>query len=209
MSKFSRIIMFLSSYIPLYIILFILNINVKGIFSSMKYFYFNGLSLKHIYYILTTWNLSDLLEFLLLTLTVVSYVLLKRVIKISRMFSESIYLEEMCEKNNVLLDYLLVYIVSFVNSSFSDFSKNDIRSFLAFIIMFLTLGYLYIVNKMFYINPVLHLKFHFNIYSVKTNSSSIIILSKKTEFEFKKILKQKVSLYHVDSNIYILDKDKS
>jgi hypothetical protein len=82
--------------------------------------------------------------------------------------------------NEVSLEYIVTYIIPFLDINFA--KPNEL---LALLFLFMTIGYIYVRSDLFFINPVLNL-FGFNVYKVRTRSASVILISKKNKNQLRK-----------------------
>ena len=103
-------------------------------------------------------------------------------------------------KNDQVLSYLVSYLLPFIGF---DLTKGN--EFIALIIIFLTIGVLYIKADLIYINPLLML-FGFNIYEAQfTNESKRILISRKNVNEIK-ILKN-IKFYELEDRSIIIENE--
>lgn len=103
-------------------------------------------------------------------------------------------------KNDQVLGYLVSYLLPFIG-----FNLTAGNEFIALIIIFLTIGVLYIKADIIYINPLL-LLFGFNIYEAQfTNESKRILISKKNVNEIR--LLKNISFYELEDRNIIIEKD--
>jgi hypothetical protein len=75
--------------------------------------------------------------------------------------------------NDMSLEYIITYIFPLLFLNYSDWNV-----LLALIVIFLTIGYIYIRSDLIYMNPVLNL-LGYNIYKSQTVEGSIIVISKR------------------------------
>lgn len=148
-----RYMLFLSSYLPLFIILFLMNIN----------------------------NLL-LCLFIWLTMTVTLLTLkmyLDKPLKASPNFP--IKLDKVNSKGSEALNYIVTYIIPFISFN-SNITNSDgdfnIPTIFAFLVLFLVIGYLYMHNNLYHINPVLSLFYDINI-AQGENGENLIVVSEK------------------------------
>lgn len=200
-TKFSKWILFISSYIPLYIIFIVSNgFDIYNVYEKIK-------NLKN-------YNLCMLMDnvqvntFLIITFTgliIISSILLKIIFWRSSFSSNFEKISEIEINNNSINDYILVYILPFIS-----IQSNDFKQLTIFLLVFITIGVISVKNDLVYINPVLYL-FKYNIYIVKieSNRSSSILITKYTVLELKEngiyeneIINIRIS--KISSNIYYL-----
>ncbi|MEM3504431.1 MAG: hypothetical protein QXS81_05085 [Candidatus Micrarchaeaceae archaeon] len=77
--------------------------------------------------------------------------------------------------NDMSLEYIIAYIFPLLFLNYTDWSV-----FLALLVIFLTIGYIYIRSDLIYMNPILSL-FGYNIYKAQTNEGGIVIISKRED----------------------------
>lgn len=200
-TKFSKWILFISSYIPLYIIFIVSNgFDIYNVYEKIK-------NLKN-------YNLCMLMDnvqvnaFLIITFTgliIISSILLKIIFWRSSFSSNFEKISEIEINNNSINDYILVYILPFISVQ-----SNDFKQLTIFLLVFITIGVISVKNDLVYINPVLYL-FKYNIYivKIKSNRSSSILITKYTVLELKEngiyeneIINIRIS--KISSNIYYL-----
>lgn len=103
-------------------------------------------------------------------------------------------------KNDQVLSYLVSYLLPFIG-----FDLTQSNEFVALIIIFLTIGVLYIKADLIYINPLL-LLFGFNIYEVQfINGSKRILISRKNVNEIK--LLKNIKFYELEDRSIIIEND--
>lgn len=179
-TKFSKWILYLSSYIPLYII-FIIS-NFFDIYRNYELLKSDGQYNLKILISLSKVNI--ILIILFISITLISLILLIIVIKVVGRSSEYINLYEIKKNNKSINEYILVYILPFITVQ-----TNDYKELTIFMLVFLLIGILAVKNDLVYINPILYIM-KFNIYSFKENNNSLeeaILISKYTLVEIKNI----------------------
>ncbi|EPZ54754.1 hypothetical protein H477_3895 [[Clostridium] sordellii ATCC 9714] len=168
MKKSVKWLLFISSYIPLFIILIFTNIDFKSTYNFIQYILTNRCE-----FILKNIKFQDIYLWILIILCITCLVLVKIVIIQSRGFEDNKKIIDIEPNNNSILEYFVTYLLTLSSSGFS-FKEVFIFWFILYII-----GHLYIKNNQFHINPTLCLLFKYNIYKVKTeNSKECFILSK-------------------------------
>lgn len=204
MKKTVKWILFISSYIPLFIILIIQNIDIK---KSLIFFkaIFRGNATKFI----KTSSFEDVYLWVLVFISIFSIITLIVLIKQTNGFSKKRKITHIETNNDSILEYFVTYLLALSNSSF------DLRDVVIFWIILLIIGSLYIKNNMFFINPTLHLLFKYNIYKVSydsslnevTNSNNGFVLTKLDEYQFNSYIDKKIELTTLEegfnSTIYI------
>ncbi len=169
--------LFVSSYIPLYILLIIKNIleriTDKGRFVNI----FSRLQNVKIFDEVNDWAIC-----ILLFTTVVSGTYLKVIIKKSGGNKKYKVIDVSDETGNIYFTYISIYLLSCMG-----LTLNSIVDCFVFLFVMLVVGYIYISNNMMYMNPVINLM-GYKVYdcvldSVNTNDKeirSIVVMSKKT-----------------------------
>lgn len=170
-----KIILFVSSYIPLYILMILKNIierctdggrllNIENKMKNMVLFD----------------EVNDWAILIIGSLTVISYIYLKR--KIKNTYADVYYkVEEVSdETSNNYFNYISVYLLSCLG-----LSLNNIVDIFVFVFLMVIVGYIYISNDMIYLNPTLNMM-KFKVYSVilyaETTGDTVnsIVIAKKT-----------------------------
>lgn len=166
-----KIILFISSYIPLYILMVLKNLlercTDKGRFLNLEY------KLKNI---VLFDEINDWAIVIISVLTVFSLIYLKK--KIGNTYGEVYYKIHKVsdETSNNYFNYISVYLLSCLG-----LSLNNIVDVFIFVFLMILVGYIYIANDMIYLNPTLNMM-KYNVYSVElvaeatdTVVSSIVI----------------------------------
>ncbi|MDO6353571.1 hypothetical protein Q3V94_00540 [Caloramator sp. CAR-1] len=204
MSKLGKLILFLSSIVPMFIFLIILNINLSNLRDFILKFT-NVKKISDLYFIFVQPYFSCLIIILLMILSFIILFLLFIVLKANLGYKMNEKIISIRENNTIeILNFYIIYIFTFVNSIFSDFSKANIQSLLVFTLLLIFIAFFFIKNNLIYINPTLYLLFKYNIYLVNNEKEeTIIILSKITHKEMKKNEGTILSLHHIVNGIYI------
>lgn len=210
-----RVILFTSSYVPMYLIILIQNGAVllgkayrlleklqgewKGIFKDVE------LIKSIVKVILCTPELYIFIGFLILT--VLSLVLLHKIIKEFSEFegeSFSVRVKETKNENyQYVITYFSVYIFPFITINLASFV-----GILQFLILWMLIGYVYVKNNLIYVNPVLNIIYKCNIYECdmiyydgeKEKNFNAILLSQKDE---NKIKGKKINIVKESGNLYL------
>ncbi|WLR41843.1 hypothetical protein LC087_13465 [Bacillus carboniphilus] len=155
-----RYMLFLSSYLPLFIILFLMNIN-------------NLLLCLFIWMIITV-----------TILTLKMY--LDKPLKATPNFP--IKLDMVYSKGSEALNYIVTYIIPFISFN-SNITNSDgdfnIPTIFAFLVLFLVIGYLYMHNNLYHINPVLSLFYDINIAHGENGENLIVVSEKRKDVPLK------------------------
>ncbi|EIA17473.1 TPA: hypothetical protein K8N36_000895 [Clostridium perfringens] len=198
MRTLGKIIMFLSSYAPLYIFIITLNFNLSEIKNSL--YKLSDISLI---------NQNDVILYIMILLVIVPNVILKKMLNDTKEYSETIKVINIEEADDKILDYILAYIVTFMTTNYVDFKNSDSKIIFTGLLIQVLLGYLYCRANMFYINPVLNIIYGYHIFVANTENKTIIILSKKQEnvLELKKEIYEssykRIKLNCFSNGIYI------
>lgn len=159
----TKLCLFLSSYVPLFIILAIELHSQKPHISSIELFSRTGLEAPlSVYSIL----------FLAFSLSLVGF-LTFLIIHHSGHKRQYIRCESFQQRNELLSSYLLVYVFVFVGLNFS-----EVTDWLIFGVFFAMLAVLQMRSEMLHINPLLGVA-GFRIYEVKSENQTVLIISKK------------------------------
>jgi len=155
---FRRVMLFVSSYIPLYILLILKNIverikTISGFFLQLKSATFFD-------------EINDYALVILLLMSVVSVIYLFRLTK----KTDDSHLYEVEKINDqtgtVYFNYISVYLLSCIG-----LSLNSMADVFVLVFLMLLIGFIYVSNRMTYMNPVLQL-FQYRIYEGTLFSSS-------------------------------------
>lgn len=200
-TKFSKWILFITSYIPLFLI-FILS-NCFDIYN--KYISLKDSNKFNLHVLFKHIKINFYLIVIFLILIIISLCLLKIILKRASSgsnFENILFIE--IDKNSIA-NYILVYILPFIN-----IQSNDLKQLSIFFIVFITIGSISVKYDTFYINPILYL-FKYNIYSIKINSNldNSILITKYTVLELKEKGNFKneiinIRLSKISNNIYYL-----
>ena len=166
--------LFVSSYIPLYVLLIIKNILERCTTDGEITVTLNQLKTAHYFD-----EVNDYAIVVLLLLSIISFVYLKNITKKSGglYYYEVIGIED--QTGNVYFNYISIYLLSCMG-----LTLNSIVDVFVLMFLMLIVGYIYISNHMTYMNPVLQF-LGFKIYegNIKSESTgkmlhSIIIVNK-------------------------------
>lgn len=154
---------FLSSYIPLFLILALKHYSVKVVFPTRLFGHhlsqYAGLKIPA-------------LTIFWLILSVIAYWLLKLVFRV-RLAREPIpkKITRVSSRNDAVTNYLLVYIFPFVVLDYT-----QVVNWIAFIAIFIVIGIIQVRSSHLYVNPVLGLK-GYNIYEAETADERMLLLT--------------------------------
>ena len=200
-TKFSKWILFISSYIPLYIIFIVSNsFDIYNIYEQIR-------SLKN-YSLGMLIGRIEVNVFLIITFTVlitISLIFLKIILWRASSSSSFENIREIEINNKSVNDYILVYILPFISVQ-----SNDFKQLTIFLLVFITIGVISVKNDLVYINPILYL-FKYNVYIIKidSNRSSSILITKYAVLELKEngIYENEtinIRISKISSNIYYI-----
>ena len=140
--KIHKIILFVSSYIPLYLLLI-----VKDIVGRLERY---GLkSLKNFYKIN---SLNDIMILILLFFILTSFFYLRHMLKTATKGAYIKIKEIKDETSTNFLNYISIYFLSCIGLSLGSYEDMTVLVIVMFII-----GYIYTSSNLVYINPILHL----------------------------------------------------
>ena len=179
-----RVLLFISSYIPLYILLIIKNILERCTNDGVFTFSFEKLKATVFFD-----EINDYAIGLLIILTIISLVYLNNIKnKIDGVhYYEIINIED--QTGNMYFNYISVYLLSCLG-----LSLNSIPDVFELLFVMILIGYIYITNHMTYLNPVLQF-IGFKIYEGEVISKStgktmhsVIVAKKILELNQKKYI---------------------
>lgn len=153
LTRFSMWILFLTSYMPLFVI-FLINY-----LFSLNFNYDN----------FTTINVIVLVT--IVACIVIPPFVLCIIIRFKTVSTKHIEVHKINSTHSEILNYILVYIIPFITTDLSHLS--DVLTFSVFLII---LGMIYVKNSLIHINPTLYLA-GYNIYSINNNQ---ILISKSS-----------------------------
>lgn len=170
-----RVMLFISSYVPLYVLLIIKNILERS--TEKGNFVFSWHKLKTAHYFD---EVNDYAICILLIMSVISIVYLKKITQKKGGVHNYEIISVENQTGNIYFNYISMYLLSCLGLTLN----SIVDVFVLFFLMVL-IGYIYISNHMTYMNPVLQL-FGFKIYEgeIKSKSTneifrSIIIADRK------------------------------
>lgn len=204
MSIFNKILLYILSIFPVYIIIIVLKITSKFIGNGIEF-----ISKKRIYNI-KLWFFSDsnslvVLMILLLILSAYTFCRLKKSLS-EKEESEIGVIEFIEEKNIEYLSFLATYLIPLFT-----FDLTNFRAVIVFLITFGLMGYMYIKTNMFYANIGL-LMSNYNIYQMtiriitpvkgNENKINVIMISKKSSDEIEE--KDEISFSYINKEVILL-----
>lgn len=178
----NKIMLFISSYIPLYVLMILKNvferITLGGRFINIKEKINNCIFFDEI---------NDYAIVILFVLCIGSFIYLLGKIKTTK--TDKFYkINSMIdETSNYYFNYISIYLLSCLGLSLNNVVDNFV-----FLFVMLIVGYIYISNNMIYMNPTLNFigykVYDVNVDSLNTNDKnlqSIIIINKKLNIKVK------------------------
>jgi hypothetical protein len=195
MKKAVSVILFLSSYIPLFTIIIIQNFfslfeKVKDILEAkdimlLEMFTKSDYLIKGIVSILS-FDEFWIITFFVIVITTLLFELARLLNKLNDTKPFKVKIKEIKNVNHELVtSYFAIYIFPFITLNLTQLS-----GIIQFLFLGTIIGYVYIKNELFYVNPVLNIIFKFNIYNAKMiyedeNSGKIVfnsfLLSQKSK----------------------------
>ncbi|PWB88077.1 hypothetical protein [Methanobrevibacter thaueri] len=179
----AKLILFLSAYIPLFIII------------GIKYF------LKLIYYIHIPYlKLIIPIPIIPITILIVIIILIhyfKKIIDNSKSETEKFFeVNRIEDKNDIILTYLVPYFFSFV-------SVNSFEEFICCIVIFLIIFMIYINSEILYINP-LFIFSGYNFYKIYSKNTNILLIS---QIDVNRRLNKKIGAKQLSTKVYMVSDD--
>lgn len=198
----NRIILFISSYLPMYIIIIIQNIGSlfeKGqeILSEKNIGIYNIICNKNMF-ILSIKGLTKFIELYIiiffLLLSFISLHLVKKMIDNLSAYKDEAFSLKVLSIKNANYQYVITYFSAYI-FPFITINLNTICGMLEFVVLWFLIGYIYVKNNLVYINPTLNIIFKYNIYESDLEyedeeenvSFSAILLSKKERNNLKRV----------------------
>lgn len=161
--SWAKVVLFLSSYSPLYVIVALRAHNAEH---SILGYQFEPVALGTIE--LSYLSIGSLI------LTIVSVAFLALMIRMNRTRQGQLSeIEHYQNRSDMFTEYILIYIFPFIVFEFSD--MFDVA---AFLVLFITVGAIVIRSNRLFVNPVL-IAFRYRVYEVETEHDKRILLTKK------------------------------
>lgn len=176
LSCFSKAIMFLTSYVPLYVIflinlLFDINFNLNN---------------------LTT--IGKIVFTIIILLLILPSITLILIFKLKKKTSTHAQINKVMNSNEEVLNYVLAYIIPFISTELL-----KINNLITFLIFFFIIGSIYVKNSLIHINPTLYFA-GYNIYLINDNQT---LISKKSYEELRELLYTEIKVSILGHNIYL------
>jgi len=208
----NRIILFISSYFPMYLIIIIQNTSsfinkCNQIFEIKDISIFDVLSSGH----MTISGIKAALCFLefyvvifFVFLSIISFWLLKKMLNELKDYKEESFQVKVPRIKNVNYQYVITYFSTYI-FPFITINLSTAAGILQFSVLWSLIGYVYVKNNLVYINPTLNIFFKYNIYEADMEYEdgneivefSAILLSKKVKNNIKivQVIKESGELY--------------
>lgn len=182
-TKTSKWILYISSYIPLYIIFIVSNIfDVFYVYNKIK-----NIKEYSIHLLIKSTIINVKLIIVFTILIVFSLILLFSILSIDSKSSTYKNFYSLRRNNEKINEYILVYILPFITVK-----SNDYKELTIFLLIFILIGIISVKNDLVYVNPILYL-LKYNIYLLKYPQDAIdesILITKYSIIEMKKISKE-------------------
>lgn len=149
----AQLSLFLSSYIPLFILLI-----VKGLLDNSEFLNWGGLNLESFALFIQCFGLSTLLSTLCLLGAIGTYILFKN-LKTNHHNGEKVKIIDIDNHNSEIISYISTYIVPLLFTN-----MENTYEILSITFILVIIYRIYIKSKMIMINPIL--SFWFSIYEI-------------------------------------------
>lgn len=162
MTKFSKWILFISSYIPLYLIFIVSNsFDIWSRYKEINQYsdYTNYMLIN-----CSEFNLVNLFIFIILSL--LSLTLLAIILKKESTSTTYHNLYNIKKNNGKINEYVLVYILPFITVN-----SSNLKDLIIFLIIYFVIGFLSVKNDIVYVNPILYMA-KYNLYSYKEDTNA-------------------------------------
>lgn len=210
-TNINRVILFISSYFPMYLIIIIQNLssfisNYQQILDQNSIKAFDLISTKHLLFGVKT--VFGFLEFYIILffvgLSVASFRLLKKMLNGLKDYKDETFQLKVTSIKNANYQYVITYFSAYI-FPFITINLSTIAGMLQFAILWGLIGYIYVKNNLIFINPTLNIFFKYNIYETDMEyqdedgliTFSALLLSKKERSNIKKVqvIKESEGLY--------------
>lgn len=173
-----RFLLFASSYIPLFIILFVKNIN--------------DIKLASIFIVISILPLIVLKIYIGIPLKAEP--------------NKEIKIQNITQKGSEVLNYILCYIIPFISFNSDVITQDGISTpdLVATLILFLVICYLYMSSNLYYVNPILNLFYDINSVETEDEKNIVVISKKNSQIPKNKI----ILLRRVSPNVFLSTDEK-
>lgn len=188
----TKIMLFISSYSPLFFITALINLSDYIVVDFTYPFLF----LKNF----DLFNIQIALSILLILLSIASVCWVKSFLNFyaDKGAEPSPKIENIQKKDSDVMAYIVTYLIPFLGIEF-----NNTLLTLSFILFITLVGYIYITSDLFYINPIFNV-FKYHIYEIevkdKTKKSIFKIL---ISYRKDNIVGNVLSIINLEDNIYL------
>ncbi len=198
----NRIILFISSYFPMYLIIIIQNAssfinNVQNRLEQKSIAILEVINSKHmvLYALKTVFGFVEFYVILFfVTLSIMSFLLLKKMLNGLKDYEDEAFQLKVTSIKNVNYQYVITYFSTYI-FPFITVNLSTIAGILQFSVLWGLIGYIYVKNNLVFINPTLNIFFKYNIYETDMEyqdegeiiSFTAILLSKKDRNSIKKV----------------------
>ena len=158
-----KILLFFLSYVPLYIIFIILNHQNQTVFWFFIIF-----------------------SIIVVVLSILLYFLIKSI------SGTYLAIDKAENINKINMEYLVIYLLPFLNINF-----NDVYANIALSVFFFIIGFIYVNSDMLYTNPTLNL-LGFSVFKCYRNTDELIIIARKGKAQLGRN-----KVIQIGSNIYL------
>ncbi len=176
-----KILMFLSSYTPLFLILLLKVLSqITDNIQPLSWDNILGYATSNIF--------NDAIVIIIVILIIVPNIILESILKDTKRTTNPKDLEVNSVKkmNHIYMEYLVTYIIPFLSFDFS-----NLFDMIALLVLLLTICIIYINSDLLYINIIFNIR-GYNLYRViDEQNNEYMTLSKKKPFEITGILKVK------------------
>lgn len=208
----NRIILFISSYFPMYLIIIIQNASsfINRCNEILKQKSIEVLAIIHDKGMLISsiQTVLGILEFYVIiffvSLSIMSLYLVKKMLNELKDYKDETFQLKVTEIKNVNYQYVITYFSAYI-FPFITINLSTIAGILQFAVLWILIGYIYIKNNLVFINPTLNIFFKYNIYETNMEyqdeneiiSISAVLLSKKDRNSINKVqvIKESDGLY--------------
>lgn len=179
----AKSILFLSAYIPLFIII------------GIKYF-FKLIYNMQIPYLKLTIPIP-IIPIIILIVIIILIHYFKKIINNSKSETEKFFdVNRIDEKNDIILTYLVPYFFSFV-------SVSSFEEFLCCIVIFIIIFMIYVNSEILYINP-LFIFSGYNFYKIYSKNTNILLIS---QIDVNRRLNKKIGAKQLSTKVYMVSDD--
>lgn len=189
--RYALIALFITSYIPLFII-----ISLRQISDNSNYLHWGGFCKTAFYCFLSKFGLAAIL-IIISTVGVIGSAILFSNIREDADNGDNVIITKVKNRNNESIGYISTYIIPFINNSF-----NTWVDYIIFIGLMLLIYHIYIRSNMILVNPILNLKYSLIEFEYKRYDNcqiyNGIMITKNKGLD----IKSKIKIYKIGFNLY-------